>query len=429
MHPGIAVFARYRPAGSHVLRWILAGLCVLGGMRTERLGAEIPVHRFSEVPHLYWKTEPRDAFSRLLESIRSGEFVLERGDQKAQLAALLRGLDVPESSQLLAYSATSLQSGLILPSNPRAIYFNEEVYVGFVPNGKFEVASIDPALGPVFYLFRMDPAGRAEAVRSERCMNCHAGRTSLGVPGLVAESVIATPSSGASLDGFRREITGHSIPLHQRLGGWHVTGVHEKSGHLGNLLGEAEAGGYRTIPNLPGSRFLWENYPVRTSDLLAHLVFEHQLGFHNLVTLAAYRARDAAAAGNGVVLPEHERELDEVAAKLVRYLLFAEEASLPPGGVQADPVFLKAFTSRRLAGASGKSLRDFDLGERLFKYRCSYMIYTRGFASLPAEVKPRILSKLRNALTENGGPEEFQYLPDAEKKAIREILVETGVLQ
>jgi hypothetical protein len=109
--------------------------------------------------------------------------------------------------------------------------------------------------------------------------------------------------------------------------------------------------------------------------------------------------------------------------------LFAEEASLPPGGVRADPVFLKAFTSRRLSGASGKSLRDLDLGERLFKYRCSYMIYTRGFASMPEEIKTRVLSMLRDVLTENGGQDEFQYLPVTERKAIRGILVETGVLQ
>lgn len=424
----MAVLARNAATRTRLLRWLCAGLPLLAGAESGNLKAEIPVHRFSEAPHLYWKTAPQDAFSKLLERLRSGDFVLQGRDEKTQLTSLLRALDVSESSQLLAYSATSLQSGLILPSNPRAIYFNEEIYVGFVPNGKFEVASIDPALGPVFYLLRVDPAGRSEAVRSERCMNCHAGRTSFGVPGLVAESVIATPSSGASLDGFRREMTGHTIPLNQRLGGWHVTGAHEKGQHLGNLLGEAEAGGYRTISNPPGGRFSWEHYPVRTSDLLAHLVFEHQLGFHNLVTLAAYRTRDALDAGNGVVLPDHETALDDIAQRLVRYLLFAQEASLPSGGVHADPVFLKAFTARRLAGASGKSLRDFDLEGRLFKYRCSYMIYTRGFASLPAEMKGRVFSRLRSALTVGGGMDEFRYLPDAEKRTIMAILTETGVL-
>lgn len=425
----MAVIPRNVSTRTRLLRWLCAGVTILAGAAASSLNAEIPVHRFSEAPHLYWKTAPQDAFSKLLERIRSGDFVLQGRDERSQLMSLLRGLDVSESSQLLAYSATSLQSGLILPSNPRAIYFSEEIYVGFVPNGKFEVAAIDPTLGPVFYLFRVDPAGRSEAARSERCMNCHAGRTSFGVPGLVAESVIATPSSGASLDGFRREVTGHTIPLSQRLGGWHVTGFHEKGPHLGNLLGEAEPGGYRTVSNPPGGRFSWEHYPVRTSDLLAHLVFEHQLGFHNLVTLAAYRTRDALDAGSGVVLPEHETALDDIAQRLVRYLLFAQEASLPPGGVHADPVFMKAFAARRLPGASGRSLRDLDLEGRLFKYRCSYMIYTRGFASLPAEMKARVFSKLRNALAAGGGLHEFRYLPDVEKQTIMEILEETGILR
>lgn len=428
MPPQIALFSRNAANRNRLLPWLCAGATFLAGGESWNLKAEIPVHRFSEAPHLYWKTTPQDQFSKLLQRMLAGDFVLQGRDEKTQLTSLLRELDVSESSQLLAYSATSLQSGLILPSNPRAIYFNEEIYVGFVPNGKFEVASIDPALGPVFYLFRVDPAGRSEAARSERCMNCHAGRTSFGVPGLVAESVIATPSSGASLDGFRREATGHTIPLSQRLGGWHVTGVHEKGPHLGNLLGEAKAGGYQTISNPPGGRFSWDRYPVHTSDLLAHLVFEHQLGFHNLVTLAAYRTRDALDAGNGMVLPDHETALDDIAQRLVRYLLFAQETSLPSGGVHADPVFMKAFTARRIAGASGRSLRDFDLEGRLFKYRCSYMIYTRGFASLPAEIKGRVFSRLRNALTVGGGLEEFRYLPDAEKRTITAILTETGVL-
>lgn len=410
------------------MRWLIAGWCLLAtpGPELLKANADISVHRFGEPPHLYWQARPRDAFSKWLEHVRSGELLPGGVDGRTQLRVLLKRLDVPESSQLLAYSATSLQSGLILPSNPRAVYFSEEVYVGFVPGGRLEVAAIDPVLGPVFYLVRIDAAGRAEATRSERCMNCHAGRASQGVPGLVAESVIATPSSGASLDGFRREVTGHTIPLKQRLGGWHVTGAHEEGPHLGNLLGEAVDGGYRTVPNPPGGRFSWDRYPARTSDLLAHLVFEHQLGFHNLVTLGTYRTRDALAAGNGGVSPGHGRELDEIALRIVRYILFADEASLPEGGVRPDPVYRDAFVSRRLAGASGKSLRDLDLVGRLFKHRCSYMIYTSGFVSMPGEMKRRVISTLESALRESGGPGEFDYIPAAEKEAIRTILTETG---
>lgn len=392
------------------------------------LSAEIPVHRFPESPHDYWKRQPADAFAQFLTRAREGALKWNARDEKGQLVSILKELGIPESSQLLVYSATSFQSGLILPSNPRAIYFNEEVYLGFVPKGRIEVSAIDPALGPVFYLYQPDQEGRPNGVRSERCMNCHAGRTSFGVPGFVAESVIATASSGASLDGFRREIAGHTIPLSERFGGWHVTGAHEHGAHLGNLLGEGQGGGYRRVSNPPGSRFDWARYPVQTSDLFAHLLLEHQIGFHNLVSLGLYRTRDALAAGGGTVREEDRAALDEVAWRVVRYLLFSQEAALPEGGLQPDPGLANAFLSRRKPSASGGSLRDLDLRSKLFRYRCSYMIYTKGFQELPAEMKQRVLKALSIALAETGAPAEFGYLPVAEKKAIRTILRETGVL-
>lgn len=402
-------------------------LLVLVVLATAR--GDIMVHRFPDAPHHYWTRQPVDAFTQWLANVKKSPAFFGGGrDEKSQLTGFLSSLKIPVSSQLLVYSATSFQSGLILPSNPRAIYFNEETYVGFVPNGRMEVSSIDPVMGPVFYLIRPNVEGMMDAVRSERCMNCHAGRASAGVPGFVAESVISTSSSGASLDGFRRELSGHTIPLRERLGGWHVTGPHEHGEHLGNLLGEGVGGGYKSFYNPPGARFDWSRYPVNTSDLFAHLIFEHQIGFHNLVTLSVYRTRDALAVGNGALRKEDLGALDEIAWRLVRYILFAQEAVLPEGGVKADPSFKEAFLSRRRMGTSGDSLRDVDLNTRLFKYRCSYMIYTQSFESLPVEMKTRVLRGLSIALGEDGAPSEFSYLPAAEKRAIRKILKDTGVL-
>jgi hypothetical protein len=385
-----------------------------------------PVHRFFDAPHAYYQRVPRDGFSRFLERVKAGEWEAGAGDEKSQLRLVLDALQVPLESQLLVYSATSLQSGLIVPSNPRALYFNDEIYVGYVPGGRLEVAAIDPELGPVFYLVHTQGGSRLEAARSERCMNCHAGRASWRLPGLVAESVVPT-LTGASLDGFRRDVTGHTLALKDRLGGWHVTGAHENGPHLGNLLGEAAPGGYRTVANPPGKRFDWGKYPVKSSDLLAHLLHEHQIGFHNLVTLALYRTRDALEAGSGSVRNEDRATLDEIAWRLVRYVLFQNEAALPPGGVQPDPAFVKAFEARRIAGPSRASLRDFDLRTRLFRYRCSYMIHTPGFVALPREMKQRVFAALNLALQEKGGPVEFDYLPADEKRAIRTILRETRV--
>jgi hypothetical protein len=403
-------------------------ICLQAGIFPSQAFCEIPIHRFREAPHAYWSRTPSDAFAGLLARQESGRIAPLKGDAREQLVALLQALQVPQYSQILAYSATSLQSGLILPSNPRAIYFNEEVYVGYVPGGRLEVAAIDPVLGPVFYLAQTDSAGHLQAQRTERCMNCHAGRTSWGVPGLVAESVIATATSGASLDGFRRELAGHTIPLSERLGGWHVTGAHEQGEHLGNLLGVASAGGHTKFANPPGSRFDWERYPVPSSDLFAHLLHEHQIGFHNLVTLGLYRTRDALEAGGGAIRSEDRATLDEIAWRLVRYLLFSGEADLPSGGLKPDPALQAAFSARRVAGPSGRSLRDLDLRTHLFANRCSYMIYTAGFSALPSEFKQRVLRGLALALAEKGAPQEFAYLSADEKRSIRLILHETGVL-
>ncbi len=390
-------------------------------------GEEAPRHRFNEAPHNYWSRETHDAFSKLIPLLDRGEVKLDISSDKAQLTSLLKALDVPVSSQLLVYSATSFQGGLIRPANPRALYFNDEVYVGYVPGGRFEVAAIDPDLGPVFRIFRPSNSGRPEITRTERCMNCHAGRTSKQVPGLVVESVICT-DTGASLDGFRREMVGHTVPIPLRFGGWHVTGAHEHGDHLGNLMGEAAPGGYTKFADPPGSLFDWNRYPVRTSDLFPHLIHEHQLGFHNLITLAVYRTRDALAAGQGSIRPDDRPVLDDIAHQIVRYLLFAGEAALPAGGVTPDPAYVRDFEARRIATSGGASLRDLDLRTRLFRYRCSYMIYSTGFATMPKEVKAGVLSGLCLALQDANAPAEFNYLPVDEKRTILKILQETGVL-
>ena len=409
----------------HLILSVALSAIFLGSSWAEESKAK----RFSEPPHNYFTRQPRDAFSVWSERFQKGEEKLDLSSERARLGSLLKALDVPETSQLLVYSATSLQAGLIRPSNPRALYFNEEVYIGYVPGGKLEIAAIDPELGPVFSIFNtaFTSSPAPEITRTERCMNCHAGTVSWRLPGFTAESVIAM-NSGGSLDGFRRDIVGHTIPIEERLGGWHVTGAHEKGDHHGNLLGTSAPGGYKTLPNPPGRSFEWENYPVRTSDLFTHMIHEHQLGFHNLVTLAVYRTREFMESSHGMIGSEDAAKLNDIARQLVRYILFAGEASLPSGGIKPDPAYQKDFLARRKAITNGASLRDLDLRSRLFRYRCSYLIHTPSFVGLPREFKDRVLAGLSSALREQGGPPEFSYLPASEKRAIKAILAETGVL-
>ena len=391
----IASFASSLSSNARALVCLVGLLCFFSVRCT---GEELEVHRFQETPHLYYLSTPQDAFYRWLNRDSAGGAVRAASpvDEKDRLLEVLKALNIPVSSQLLVYSATSLQSGIINPANP------------------------------VFYLLNTDAGSRISAVRSERCMNCHAGRTSWHLPGLVAESVIPT-KTGASLDGFRREKVGHVIPLKERLGGWHVTGAHAEGPHLGNLMGESYEGSYTCVANPPGMRFHWERYPARTSDLFAHLIHEHQLGFHNLVTLALYRTRDALLSGGGMVRERDRPALQEAALNLVRYMLFQGEALLPSGGLTADAAFVRDFLGRRVAAPSGSSLRDLELKERLFRHRCSYMIYTPGFKALQPVMKETVLRSLQEALSERA-PEEFGYLPASEKRAILHILRETGVI-
>src|SRR5207249_6740608 len=158
-------------------------------------------------------------------SLEAGQIELDRSSEKAFVASLLKALDIPASSQMLVFSTTSLQLSLISPSNPRALYFNDEVYLGYVPGGRIEIVSLDPELGGIYYIFEIPKeAAPLRIERSERCMNCHAADDTGHVPGLVIKSVIPGPTGG-SLIAHRLGQIGHGVRFDERFGGWYVTGA------------------------------------------------------------------------------------------------------------------------------------------------------------------------------------------------------------
>jgi hypothetical protein len=402
---------------------LLTALLTLAGAAAG-LGAS-SYHELDQPPHDYWHRPLKDPFTRLTAELEAGRVTLETGSEKAFLISLLRALKIPASSQALVFSTTSLQLRLITPSNPRALYFNEDVYLGYIPGGKIEIVSLDPDLGGIFYIFDIPKAaGPLRVERSDRCMNCHAAAETGQVPGLVMKSVVPGPTGG-SLMAFRLEQTGHGIPFDQRFGGWYVTGRHGITNHWGNLIGRLSPDGLTKIPVPPGTRFDFARYPMATSDVLTHLLLEHQAGFVNRVVEAAYRTRALLHEGGGQLGAAQAGELDDQAHLLVRYLLFAEEAALPPGGIEGDALFKAAFVQNRRKGGDGASLKDFDLRTRLFKHRCSYMIYSSVFQGLPTEMKQRVYRRLGEALNLNPADAEFAYLPAAEKRAIRSLLQST----
>tara|TARA_B100001094_G_C18174722_1_gene797247 strand:+ start:667 stop:1935 length:1269 start_codon:yes stop_codon:yes gene_type:complete len=390
-------------------------------------GADVVFPHFKEPPHEYQKRIPTDRFSKLKVDIETGKVHLDQTDPKAYLLSLLRTLGISPFTQTLVFSTTSLQLSRISPENPRAIYFNEDIYVGWVPGGKIEVIGMDPQWGAITYMFEIPrPKSPPSLIqRSTRCMNCHASSDIGGAPGLLISSVVPGPGGG-SLDAFRQENSGHEVPFSERFGGWHVTGKHGITKHWGNITGTLSPAGLKTIPNKPGQRFQLARYPVRTSDILAHLLFEHQVGFVNRVVSAAYRAR-AVLAGAVPSIGDSDAHtfLDEEANSLVRYLLFADEAKFPAAGVEGYPLLLKDFSKNNRQNKMGFSLKDLDLSTRLFRFRCSYMIYSDSFAGLPQELKMRVFHQLDQALSIETASPHFAYLPLAEKRTIRSILRET----
>ena len=379
---------------------------------------------FDQPPHRYFERTPTDRFTQLKAGLESGQIALDRTSEKAFLLSLLKLLHIPVSSQMLVFSTTSLQLSLISPSNPRALYFSEDLYVGYIPGGKIEIVSLDPDLGGVFYIFDIPHGdGPVKADRSTRCMNCHAADETGHVPGLVAKSVVPGPTGG-SMVSYRINQTGHAIPLEERFGGWHVTGANVFTNHWGNLMGRFVAGEIVKIPNPPGERFRFSTYVAETSDILAHLVHEHQVGFVNRVVEATYRARTHTHTDGEKLTAEHAEELDQQAKGIVRYMLFTDEVPFPSGGVEGDSTFRSEFQeSRKTVGSA--ALKDWDLKTRLFKYRCSYMIYSAVFMGLPKPVKSMVYRRLGEALSPGTSDVQYAYLSEDEKRAIREILKET----
>src|SRR5262245_19608887 len=80
-------------------------------------------------------TQTTDAVARLQEKIDSGEVHLSFDDHWGYMPAVLRALQISPSSQSLVFSKTSLQVSYISPQTPRALYFNDDVYVGWVQGG------------------------------------------------------------------------------------------------------------------------------------------------------------------------------------------------------------------------------------------------------------------------------------------------------
>jgi hypothetical protein len=392
-----------------------------------------------DYPPLSYSTAAADnAVAALIEKARSGKAVLKHDDEHGYLASLLEQLDVPLSSQVLVFSKTSLQRGRISPKTPRAIYFNDEIAVGFCRGGEvMEIAVADPALGTAFYTLEQDPAKGAEFKRqTDSCLLCHASSSNQGFPGHLIRSV-STDRTGEMILSRGTKRVDHTTPFEDRWGGWYVTGTSGKQTHQGNRIfdGRSDEKGEdgSNVTDLR-THFTVANYLTPHSDLVALMVLEHQSETHNRLTQANFVTRMAlteqAEINKAFNRPADERSegitrrIHWACESLVQYLLFCEEAPLKEAVSGTSP-FAKEFTARGPFDSRGRSLREFDLRSRMFRYPMSYLIHSRAFDGLPGEARERVYRRLWEVLTGKDRSKEFAHLSETDRKAVLEILRET----
>jgi hypothetical protein len=140
-------------------------------------------------------------------------------------------------------------------------------------------------------------------------------------------------------------------------------------------------------------------------------------------------AESSASAAASAPLPEStRRQFERPAEQLLRYLLFANETALPnldAKQVIADSAFAREFAARGPRDSQGRSLRDFDLSTRIFKYRCSYLIYSEAFDEIPEPSKTYVYHRLLQILSGADDDADFESLSAQDRQDILAILIET----
>ncbi len=400
----------------------------------------------------------RDPVARLQSQLASGTVRLQHDSVLGFLPALLDALEIPASSQVLVFSRTSLQTDRITPWSPRALYFNDDVYVGYVFDSPFlEIGAVDPTRGGVFYTMpqRLGAAqtGGASLQREGRtCLMCHTSRTATGgVSGFMVLSTVAD-RHGYPVTGVHEGSTKDATPYAQRYGGWYVTGtgghaanshspllsqdISDKDGYRAKFLADIMAGRMEgsaahtggAVYRL-GERFDTTGYLTGQSDVVALSVLTHQTILHNLITATHEAARQAllqaaiTPGGGDTVFSDHPA-LRGAVENLVRGLLFVKAAPLP-APMRGSTSFAQDFVQHGPRDARGRSLRDLDLETRLFRYPCSFLIHSEAFTSLPIVARRAVYARLWEILSGQDDTPDLQNLPAVDRQAVTEILEAT----
>ena len=421
----VAYFLRMR-------RWLVFGSVIAVTMGAAR--AEFPeiFEGMPDHPAIGYSQPAHDPVAELNQKILEGKVELQYDKTAGYLRSVLETLRIPVESQIVAYSKTSVQSPRINPKNPRTLFFNDSVAVGWVNGGFIELAAQDPKQGIIFYtlnnnalpgLSGLTIGSKPYFKRSDSCLQCHLSYATLGIPGMLLRSVYpdvnGTPQNQAG-----SFVTDHRLPIKQRWEGWYVTGEDESVVHLGNGtvtdVDHPEIMESKLALTSLNSRFDTGLYLSPYSDIAALMVFDHQMRMMNLLTRVNWEARYG--------LYQHSAGLStrlrEAADEFVDYLLFVDEAPLD-APIHGSSGFAEKFSAQGPRDSRGRSLRQLDLKHRLLKYPCSYMIYSAAFDAVPAEAKEAIYRRMWEVLSGREKDAKYARLTSGDRQAIIEILRDT----
>ena len=411
--------------------WLIGAI---GSIAAGMIAGVAATGQFAEVspdlvrePALEYFTRPTtEVVTRLNADLQRGAAQLAFDDTQGYLPSILEALRLRSESQLLIFSKTSVQSRFVNPRNPRALYFNDAVTVGYIPGADYlEFAAADPEQGIIFYTLDQRRAAQPTIERRDFCLSCHYVNATLDVPGLLVRSVAAT-TTGATAPRLANFVSDHRSPFAERWAGHYVTGRHGAMTHLGNATyassGDASSVTTTETMNVQSvrDRFDAGRYLSPHSDIVALLVFDHQMRMTNLLTRIGWDARVALYAGR----QDAAAIIAAAAAEVVDYLLFVDETPLPEK-ITGTSGFAQKFSADGPADRKGRSLRQLDLSTRLLTYPCSYMIYSAAFDALPIQARDAIFRRLWDVLSQRETGPKYARLPFADRRAIIEILRDT----
>lgn len=408
---------------------LVAGVAAVSPRAMQRDNRGVWMGVLDEHPAIAWATRPtNDAVAALNRRLEAGEAALTFEPGSGYLRSVLAALDVPTASQMLVLSRTGVQRMVTSPANPRGLYYNEQVSVGYIRRSPFlELIAHDPEQGAVFYTLDQRPAERPAFSRQGGCVTCHVASATLEVPGFMTRSLSAAIDGTLKLRLGSHDLIDHRTPFERRWGGWFVTGRHGTSSHQGNTVVDANDARRSLVPagslntaTLDGAVEL-TGYPAATSDVVALAVFDHQTRALNLITRLGWEVRVAAHEGR---VPLETPIVTSTLGDLVDYLLFVGEAPMP-GGLRGSSGFAEWFSARGPKDLRGRTLHALDLTTRLMRYPLSYTIDSAAFDALPDEIRAEVYRGLARVLVAGDPAPKYAHLTAADRRAVVEILRET----